>query len=83
VVSLFGGRLDSLLIEKGMLLERGQRVAVVKEGDEPLEAFVFVPDEQGKQLKKGMKVFRYCLRPCRPKSSDTYKARLPPCRSSR
>jgi ABC-type transport system involved in Fe-S cluster assembly fused permease/ATPase subunit len=56
VVSLFGGRLDSLLIEKGMLLERGQRVAVVKEGDEPLEAFVFVPDEQGKQLKKGMKV---------------------------
>ena len=46
----------SVVIEKGMLLERGQKVAVVKEGDEPLQAFVFVPGEQGKQLKKGMKV---------------------------
>jgi len=56
VVSLFGGRLDEILIEEGMLLERGQNVAVVKEGDDPLTAFVFVPGEQGKQLKKGMKV---------------------------
>ena len=56
VVSLFGGRVDSVVVEEGMLLTRGQNVAVVKEGDEPLQAFVFVPGEQGKQLKKGMKV---------------------------
>ncbi len=56
VVSLFDGRVDSVVVEKGMLLTRGQHVAVVKEGDAPLEAFVFVPGEQGKQLKKGMKV---------------------------
>jgi HlyD family secretion protein len=56
VISLFGGRVDSVLIEVGMLLRPGQRVAVVKEGDEPLTAFIFVPGAQGKQLKKGMKV---------------------------
>ena len=56
MVSLFGGRVDSVVVEEGMLLTRGQNVAVVKEGDEPLQAFVFVPGEQGKQLKKGMKV---------------------------
>ena len=55
-VSLFGGRVDSVVIEEGMLLRRGQNVAVVKEGNEPLTAFIFVPGEQGKQLKKGMKV---------------------------
>lgn len=56
VVSLFGGRIDSVVVEEGMLLERGQNIAVVKEGNDPLQAFVFVPGEQGKQLKKGMKV---------------------------
>lgn len=56
VVSLFQGRMDSVVVEEGMLLERGQHVAVVKEGNDPLSAFVFVPGEQGKQLKKGMKV---------------------------
>jgi len=56
VVSLFDGRVDEILIEKGVLLERGQSVAVIKERYEPLQAFVFVPGEQGKQLKKGMQV---------------------------
>jgi hypothetical protein len=56
VLSLFSGRVDSIVIEKGMLVRRGQNVAVVKEGKKPLEAFIFVPGEQGKQLKKGMKV---------------------------
>jgi multidrug efflux pump subunit AcrA (membrane-fusion protein) len=56
VVSLFSGRVDSVVIEKGMLLQRGHNVAVVKEGNDPLSAFVFVSGEQGKQLKKGMKV---------------------------
>ena len=56
VLSLFGGRVDSVVVEKGMLVRRGQNVAVVKEGKEPLAAFIFVPGEQGKQLKKGMKV---------------------------
>jgi multidrug efflux pump subunit AcrA (membrane-fusion protein) len=56
VVSLFDGRVDQILIEKGMFLERGQQVAVIKRGNEPLQAFVFVPGEQGKQLKKGMEV---------------------------
>ena len=56
VVSLFNGRVDSVLIEKGMLLQRGQHVAVIKEGHEPLQAFVFVPAQEGKQLKKGMQV---------------------------
>jgi HlyD family secretion protein/Biotin-lipoyl like len=56
VVSLFGGRVDSVVVEKGMLVRRGQNVAVVKEGKEPLAAFIFVPGEQGKQLKKGMRV---------------------------
>ena len=56
VVSLFDGRVDSVVVEEGMLLRRGQNVAVVKEGDAPLTAFVFVPGEQGKQLKKGMRV---------------------------
>lgn len=56
VVSLFAGRVDEILIEKGMLLGRGQSVAVVQEGDNPLSAFAFVPGEQGKQLKKGMRV---------------------------
>ena len=46
VVSLFDGRVDSVLVEKGMLLRRGQHVAVVKEGDEPLTAFVFVAGEE-------------------------------------
>jgi HlyD family secretion protein len=56
VVSLFDGRVDQLLIEEGMFLGRGQRVAVIKRGNEPLQAFVFVAGEQGKQLKKGMQV---------------------------
>jgi multidrug efflux pump subunit AcrA (membrane-fusion protein) len=56
VVSLFDGRVDEILIEEGMLLTRGQNVAVVKEGNDPLQAFVFVSGEQGKQLKKGMEV---------------------------
>jgi multidrug efflux pump subunit AcrA (membrane-fusion protein) len=56
VVSLFDGRVDEILIEKGVLLERGQSVAVIKERYEPLQAFVFVPGEQSKQLKKGMQV---------------------------
>jgi hypothetical protein len=56
VVSLFDGRVDQILIERGMLLERGQQVAVIKRGNEPLQAFVFVAGEQAKQLKKGMQV---------------------------
>jgi hypothetical protein len=56
VVSLFDGRVDEVLIENGMLLERGQQVAVIKRGSDPLQAFVFVPGEQGKQLKKGTPV---------------------------
>jgi multidrug resistance efflux pump len=56
VLSLFGGRVDSVIIEKGMLVRRGQNVAVVKTGKKPLEAFIFVPAEQGKQIKEGMKV---------------------------
>jgi hypothetical protein len=56
VVSLFGGRVDSVVVEKGMLVRRGQNVAVVKEGKKPLEAFIFVPSEQGKQFKNGMRV---------------------------
>jgi multidrug efflux pump subunit AcrA (membrane-fusion protein) len=54
VVSLFGGRADEVLIQKGMVLDRGQNVAVVEEGNKPLEAVVFVPAEEGKQLQKGM-----------------------------
>jgi hypothetical protein len=56
VVSLFDGRVDQILIEKGMFLERGQQVAVIKRGNEPLQAFVFMSGEQAKQLKKGMQV---------------------------
>jgi hypothetical protein len=56
VLSLYGGRLDSVVVEKGMLVKRGQDVAVVKSAKKPLEAFIFVPGEQGKQIKKGMKV---------------------------
>ena len=56
VVSLFDGRVDQILIEKGMLLERGQQVAVIKKGNQPLQAFVFLAGGQGKQLKKGMQV---------------------------
>lgn len=56
VVSLFDGRVDEILIEKGMFLERGQQIAVIKRGNEPLQAFVFVAGEQGKRLKKGMPV---------------------------
>jgi hypothetical protein len=56
VLSLFDGRVDEILIEEGMFLERGQQVAVIKRGNEPLQAFLFVAGEQGKQLKKGMPV---------------------------
>jgi Biotin-requiring enzyme len=56
VVSLFDGRVDEILIEEGMVLERGQQVAVIKRGNEPLQAFVFVAGEQAKQLKKGIQV---------------------------
>jgi hypothetical protein len=56
ILSLFGGRVDSVVVEKGMLVTRGQNVAVVKVGKEPLAAFIFVPAEQGKQIKKGMTV---------------------------
>jgi Biotin-requiring enzyme len=56
VVSLFDGRVDEILIEEGLYLERGQQVAVIKRGNKPLQAFVFVAGEQGKQLKKGMSV---------------------------
>jgi multidrug efflux pump subunit AcrA (membrane-fusion protein) len=54
VVSLFGGRADEVLIQKGMVLDRGQNVAVVEERNKPLEAVVFVPAEEGKQLQKAM-----------------------------
>lgn len=56
VVSLFDGEVEEIHIEEGMLLDRGQQVAVIEEGNEPLQAFVFVPGAQGKQLKKGMQV---------------------------
>jgi Biotin-requiring enzyme len=56
VVSLFDGRVDEILIEEGRFLERGQQVAVIKRGNKPLQAFVFVAGEQGKQLEKGMPV---------------------------
>jgi multidrug efflux pump subunit AcrA (membrane-fusion protein) len=56
VLTLFGGRVDSVVVERGMLVSRGQNVAVVKVGQEPLEAFVFVSSEEGKQLDKGMNV---------------------------
>jgi multidrug efflux pump subunit AcrA (membrane-fusion protein) len=56
VVSFYSGRAEEVLIQKGMVLDRGQNVAVVEEGNKPLEAMVFVPAEEGKQLKKGMQV---------------------------
>ena len=82
VVSLFDGRVDEILIEKGMFLERGQQVAVIKRGNEPLQAFVFVAGEQGKQLKKGMQVH---VLPSTVKAEEFgyMQGRSPPCRSSR
>jgi biotin/lipoyl-binding protein/HlyD family secretion protein len=56
VVSLYSGRADEVLVQKGMVLDRGQQVAVLEDGNKPLEAVVFVPTEQGKQLEKGMQV---------------------------
>ena len=56
VTTLFGGKVVDVPIGKGMLLSRGQLVAVVEEGDEPLEAVFFVPAEEGKQLTTGMQV---------------------------
>jgi multidrug efflux pump subunit AcrA (membrane-fusion protein) len=56
VDTLFTGTVVDVPIDEGMLLERGQQVAVVEEGDEPLEAVFFVPAEDGKQLDTGMQV---------------------------
>lgn len=56
VVSLFDGRIEEVMTERGMLLNRGDQVAVVEKGNRPLEATVFVPGEQGKQLEEGMQV---------------------------
>jgi len=56
VISLFTGAVVDVSINQGMFLEPGQQVAVVEEGDEPLEAVFFVPAEQGKQLENGMQV---------------------------
>ena len=62
VVSLFDGRVDEILIEEGMLLERGQQVAVIKRGNEPLQAFVFVPASRASSSRRACR-FTYCLRP--------------------
>ena len=56
VTTLFGGQVVDVPIGKGMLLSRGQLVAVVEEGNEPLQAVFFVPAEEGKQLNPGMQV---------------------------
>jgi HlyD family secretion protein len=56
VVTLYSGRADEVLVQKGMVLDRGDQVAVVEQGHKPLEAVIFVPTEQGKQLEKGMRV---------------------------
>jgi multidrug efflux pump subunit AcrA (membrane-fusion protein) len=56
VVTLYSGRAEEVLVQKGMVLNRGQQVAVVEQGSKPLEAVIFAPTEQGKQLEKGMRV---------------------------
>lgn len=56
VVSLFRGRVVDLAIDTGMLVDRGQQIAVVEEAKKPLEAVFFVPAKDGTQLKAGMQV---------------------------
>ena len=56
VVTLFGGEVVDVPVGKGMLVDRGEQVAVVEQGDEPLQAVFFVPAEDGKQLRPGMQV---------------------------
>lgn len=56
VMTLHAGTAVDVPVDRGMLMERGQQVAVVEEGDEPLGASFFVPAEDGKALRPGMQV---------------------------
>lgn len=56
VTTLHAGTAVDVPVDQGMLVERGEQVAVVEQGDEPLEASFFVPAEDGKALRPGMQV---------------------------
>ncbi len=56
VVSLFDGTVAELVVQEGMFVGRGSEVAILETGNEPLQAVVFVPIDDAKQLEKGMRV---------------------------
>lgn len=57
VKSFSDGTVTEVLVEEGMVVDRGTQVAVIERGDEPLQAVMYVPIEEGKRIEKGMDAF--------------------------
>lgn len=56
VKSLFAGRVDSLGVQKGMVVSIGQQLAILEDGDKSLQMVALVPIDDGKQIAVGMQV---------------------------
>ncbi|MGF1471331.1 MAG: biotin/lipoyl-containing protein [Rubrobacteraceae bacterium] len=57
IKSFFEGTATDVLVERGMVVDRGEQVAVIERGNEPLQAVMYVPIDDGKRLKKGTNAF--------------------------
>lgn len=55
VKSFSDGTATEVLVEEGMVVDRGTQVAVIERGDEPLQAIMYVPIDDGKRIKEGMR----------------------------
>lgn len=67
VATLFSGRVDELVVQKGMVVPVGQQLAIVEDGDKPLQAVALVPIDSAKELSPGMEVH---VSPSTAKSED-------------
>jgi pyruvate/2-oxoglutarate dehydrogenase complex dihydrolipoamide acyltransferase (E2) component len=54
VKSFFTGTALEVLLQEGIVVDRGDQVAVIERGDEPLQAIMYVPIDDGKRLEEGM-----------------------------
>jgi multidrug efflux pump subunit AcrA (membrane-fusion protein) len=54
VKSFSAGTATDVVIEEGIIVDRGAQVAVIERGDEPLQAIMYVPIDEGKRIEEGM-----------------------------
>jgi hypothetical protein len=56
IVTFVEGTVTEVLVRRGFLVDRGDEVAVLERGDEPLQAVLYVPGDDARSLEEGMEV---------------------------